>query len=215
MAVEILEIKAFVVFSPAIASLHLPDPAPGDAGLSAVAAKHRAETRWRTSAVSRVCPPRFRDDGKNEQAQDPTEVRHLHGNATDCRPFSCTTVSTRVIRLSIANRSAGIPGLDSTEIASFDAVGPWLFAWTTRKTDEKRERTLSSHSGFPIQGAYSVSRFGVGQRCRSVSQALGSATMAEPMLRRTDRQTDCQPSSPPIHQSTNQTTNQPTNPPTN
>ena len=33
MTVVILEIKAFVVLSPAIVSLHLPDPAPGDAVL--------------------------------------------------------------------------------------------------------------------------------------------------------------------------------------
>ena len=51
MTVVILASKALVVFSRTIVNLHLPDPAPGDAVLSAVAAEQRAETRWSTCAV--------------------------------------------------------------------------------------------------------------------------------------------------------------------
>ena len=89
-----------------------------------------------------------------------------------------------------------------------------VFCVDYAKNDEKQERTLSSLSGFPIQGAFSESHLGVGQHCRSISQAMGSATMAEPMLRRTDRQTARKPASQP---SSNQPTHppQPTNQPTN
>ena len=60
MTVVILARKALVVFSRTIVNLHLPDPAPGDAILSAVAAEQRAETRWSNCAV--YAGPRRRKD---------------------------------------------------------------------------------------------------------------------------------------------------------
>ena len=81
MTVVILEIKSLVVFSRAVVNLHLPDPAPGDAVLSAVAAEQRTETRRSTWSVSRVCPAKFRDDGKNKRRTRQSTVVHSRPHA--------------------------------------------------------------------------------------------------------------------------------------
>ena len=155
----ILEIRALVVFSRAIVNLHLPDLGPGDA----VSPQRRrcGATRWDTlvNLGCVACVPSQVSGRRKEQAQYSTEAHRRHGKTIDCRPFSPTSVSTRLIRLFLVNCVARVAG-----------------------TREKPTR--SSLSGFRFRlGITHSSR----EQCHLVSQAMGSATVAEPMLRQTDQ----------------------------